>query len=145
YRRLEAQLALPRIVPGVADAVPAYDQPVLARGDSRKPGEVVARRYLEAIDLPTTEFARRGSGRRELAESIARGDNPLTARVMVNRLWHHVFGTGIVRTVDDFGRAGELPSHPELLDYLATRFSDEGWSIKKMLRLLVTSEAFQRS
>jgi hypothetical protein len=84
-----------------------------------------------------------GSGRLELAERIASPANPLTARVMVNRIWHHLFGAGIVRTVDDFGRVGELPSHPELLDYLTARFVEEGWSTKRLIRLLVTSRAFR--
>src|SRR5262249_40233806 len=86
-----------------------------------------------------------GSGRLELAERIASADNPLTARVMVNRVWHHLFGTGLVRTVDDFGRMGERPSHPGLLDYLAARFVEEGWSVKRLVRLLVLTRAFQAS
>ena len=80
------------------------------------------------------------SGRRELAESVASPRNPLTARVMVNRVWHHVFGRGLVATTDNFGRNGEPPTHPELLDYLAARFVADGWSVKKLIRLLVTSE-----
>ena len=71
--------------------------------------------------------------------------NPLTARVMVNRLWHYVFGRGIVSTVDNFGLLGERPTHPELLDHLAVRFVEQGWSVKKLLRYLVTSQAFQQS
>src|SRR5436305_11564499 len=83
------------------------------------------------------------SGRLELAEQIAVARNPLTARVMVNRVWHHLFGAGLVRTVDDFGHVGELPSHPELLDYLAARFVADGWSLKRLIRSIVTSRAFQ--
>jgi hypothetical protein len=145
YRTIEAELALPRIAPGLADSDSGYDQPVLARGDSKKPGAAVPRRYLEVLDQPPLEMQPRGSGRRELAERIAAPDNPLTARVLVNRLWHHLFGNGLVRTVDDFGHVGELPSHPELLDYLAARFVEEGWSIKKMLRLLVLSHTFRQA
>src|SRR5262249_57960434 len=85
------------------------------------------------------------SGRRELAAWLASPDNPLTARVMVNRIWHHLFGAGLVRTVDNFGTVGERPSHPELLDYLALRFVRDGWSVKKMIRLLVLSRAYQMS
>jgi mono/diheme cytochrome c family protein len=81
--------------------------------------------------------------RRGLAEWLTRRDNPLTARVMVNRLWQHHFGEGIVRTPSNFGKLGELPSHPELLDWLATEFMDRGWSLKQMHRLMLTSEAYR--
>jgi hypothetical protein len=85
------------------------------------------------------------SGRYELADWLASADNPLTARVFVNRVWHHLFGAGIVRTVDNFGSTGELPSHPELLDHLAIRFVEEGWSVKKLIREIVLSHTFQQS
>jgi hypothetical protein len=85
------------------------------------------------------------SGRLELANWIASRENPLTARVMVNRLWHHHFGRGIVPTPNDFGKQGKPPSHPELLDWLAIRFMDSGWSLKAMHRLMVTSRAYQMS
>tara|TARA_R110001583_G_scaffold18245_1_gene72797 strand:- start:41 stop:916 length:876 start_codon:yes stop_codon:yes gene_type:complete len=81
----------------------------------------------------------------ELAEVMLNKDNPLTSRVMVNRIWHHLFGRGIVETVDNFGLQGKLPSHPELLDYLAVKFQNDGWSIKSMIRAIVTSETFKRS
>ncbi|HVU89510.1 MAG TPA: PSD1 and planctomycete cytochrome C domain-containing protein [Pirellulales bacterium] len=142
YRRVEASLTLPRIVPGVADCGPGFLQPVLIRGDCTRPGEPVARRYLEVLSPTTETFAASGSGRLELAERIASPTNPLTARVLVNRLWHHLFGAGIVRTVDDFGHVGELPSHPELLDYLAATFVEEGWSMKRLVREIVLSRTF---
>jgi hypothetical protein len=82
------------------------------------------------------------SGRLELARWIASPRNPLTARVYVNRVWHYLFGAGLVRTVDNLGTAGEAPSHPELLDYLATRFMKEGWSTKRLLRELTLSHAY---
>jgi hypothetical protein len=85
------------------------------------------------------------SGRHELADWLASADNPLTARVFANRVWHHLFGAGIVRTMDNFGSTGELPSHPELLDYLAIRFMAEGWSVKKLIREIVLSHTFQQS
>ncbi len=89
-------------------------------------------------------FAGGSSGRRTaLAEWIASPDNPLTARVMVNRLWQHHFGEGIVRTPSDFGINGERPSHPELLDWLATQFVEKKWSIKAMHRLMLTSNAYR--
>jgi hypothetical protein len=83
--------------------------------------------------------------RRALAEWLVSSDNPLTARVIVNRIWHHHFGRGIVATLDNFGKMGELPSHPELLDWLAMEFMDRGWSIKQMHRLIMNSDAYQRS
>jgi hypothetical protein len=142
YRRVEASLTLPRVVPGVADCGPGFAQPVLIRGDCTRPGEPVARRYLEVLSPTGETFTASGSGRWELAERIASASNPLTARVMVNRLWHHLFGAGIVRTVDDFGHVGDLPSHPELLDYLAATFVEEGWSMKRLVRELVLSRTF---
>src|SRR5262249_39594793 len=145
YRAAEKTLPGPCVVPGVADAGPGLAQPVFTRGDCTRPGERVAPRYLEALSRPGEGFAPQGSGRLELAEKIASADNPLTARVMVNRVWHHLFGEGLVRTVDDFGRAGELPSHPELLDYLATRFVEEGWSLKRLIGELVRTRAFRMS
>jgi hypothetical protein len=140
YTRLEAELELPRIVPGLADFGPGLEQPIFTRGDCLKPGEKTPRRYVEVLSphpIKTT-----GSGRLELADAIASPNNPLTARVMVNRVWHHLFGNGLVRTVDDFGHVGELPSHPELLDYLADRFVAEGWSIKKLIRAIVLTRTF---
>ena len=79
-----------------------------------------------------------GSGRLELASAITSKNNPLTARVMINRIWLHHFGEGFVTTPDDFGTMSEAPSHPELLDYLASRFMDDGWSMKKMHKLIMT-------
>lgn len=145
YRRVERDLALPRIVPGVAESGAGYDQPLLARGDWNRPGEPVPRHYVEVLASTAQPFATSGrdSGRLELARQIASPKNPLTARVMVNRVWHHLFGTGLVRTVDDFGHVGELPSHPELLDYLAARFAAEGWSVKRLIRGIVLSRTFQ--
>ncbi len=142
YRDIERdQIALPRTMPGLADEGEGFDQPLLVRGDLTKPGEPVERRYLEA--LARTEFDTHGSGRRALAEAIASPDNPLTARVMVNRVWQWIFGAGLVRTPDDFGHLGELPSDPELLDDVTRRFIDEGWSVKKLVRVLMLTRAFQ--
>jgi hypothetical protein len=90
-------------------------------------------------------FSAGQSGRLELAEWLASTDNPLTSRVMVNRIWQHLFGTGLVRTPDNFGVNGERPSHPELLDYLAYEFVEDGWSIKRMIRRLVMTRAYQAS
>lgn len=142
YRRLEQEVPIPTRVPGVLEGTPA-DQPLYVRGNHKQPAEIVPHRFLEAID--PTPYDSADAGRLSLAESIVREDNPLAARVIANRLWHHVYGRGIVATTDNFGKMGELPTHPELLDYLATRMRSEDWSIKKMVRLLVTSRTFQLS
>ncbi len=145
YRAVESQIAEPRVVYAMADLDPGYDFPLLPRGDAKNPGKAVPRGYLSLLAKSTNGFEGYGSGRRELAALIASPDNPLTARVMVNRVWHYVFGRGIVPTLDNFGRFGESPSHPELLDDLAARFIDSGWSVKSLIRLLVLSETFQQS
>ena len=143
YHDLEAKLPAPTRVPGVIEA-DAKDAALFVRGDHKQPAEIIPRRFLDALD--PTPFNTSGSGRLELAEHMAdMKRNPLTARVIVNRLWHHVFGRGIVATTDNFGKLGELPTHPELLDFLAQRFIDSGGSIKEMIKLLVSSKAFQRS
>src|SRR5262249_37885989 len=87
----------------------------------------------------------KGSGRLELAEAIASANNPLTARVLVNRVWQHHFGKGLVRTPSNFGALGERPTHPELLDCLAQRFIRSGWSIKALHRLIMLSATYQQS
>jgi hypothetical protein len=145
YRRLEGKLSLPRIAPGIADGGDGYEQPLFIRGDCQRPGDKVTRRYLEVLSTGDTNFSTAGSGRLELAERIASPQNPLTARVMVNRIWQYLFGTGLVRTVDDFGHVGDLPSHPELLDWLAGKFMADGWSVKRLIRDIVLSQTFQRA
>jgi hypothetical protein len=142
YRLMEAEVASPRLAPGILDNQP-FDQPLFTRGDHKKPGNPVPRRFLEAID--DTPYPKNSLGRLEYAEDIVRPDNPLAARVIVNRLWHHLFGRGLVGTPDNFGRLGEQPSHPELLDYLAQKFRKDGWSIKKMIGFLATTKAFRLS
>lgn len=120
--------------------------PVFDRGNYRMlTGSPVPHRFFTALVPSGKPFTASASGRLDLAESITNPDNPLTARVMVNRLWHHVFGRGIVKTVDNFGAQGALPTHPELLDYLALRFMGQDWSIKAMLREILLSETFRRS
>ena len=145
YRETEARLARPQVISSMADLDPGYDFPVLLRGSAKSPGKPAPRRYLTMINGAEDRFDSSGSGRRALAELVASPDNPLTARVLVNRVWHHLFGRGIVATVDDFGRFGEAPSHPRLLDSLALGFVREGWSIKKLIRSLVLTQSFQQS
>jgi len=142
YRQLEREIPVPRRAPGVLEAA-AFNQPLMERGRHTRLVQPVPRRGLSLFG--TSPFATEQSGRLQLAEQTASAQNPLTARVMVNRLWQHLFGKGIVGTVDNFGRLGDPPTHPELLDYLASRFAhDEQWSIKKMLRLLMTSQTWQQ-
>ncbi len=140
YRRVEAEVPVPRRAPGVLPGT-SFDQPLFTRGDHKKPDALVERRYLELFG--GKPFRPQGSGRLELALALASPQNPLTARVMVNRLWSNLFSQGIVATVDNFGATGEKPSHPELLDYLAERFVETGWSIKDMISLMVRSRAYQ--
>ncbi|MBM3845199.1 MAG: DUF1553 domain-containing protein [Verrucomicrobia bacterium] len=121
---------------------------VLKRGNPRSPGEEVKPSFLGAIDSGSVfdSSSTSSAGRRTaLADWIASPRNPLTARVIVNRIWHHHFGRGIVSTTTDFGRAGTLPTHPELLDWLASEFVSKGWSIKELHRVILTSETWQRS
>jgi mono/diheme cytochrome c family protein len=121
------------------------DSPVFIRGEAENKGEVVPRRFLEILSGPNRPRFTLGSGRLELANAIASESNPLTARVMVNRLWQHHFGVGLVATPDDFGTMGAAPTHPELLDYLAGRFMQGGWSVKAMHRLIMTSATYQQA
>lgn len=123
----------------------AVNSRVFRRGNHLDPTDYAPRKFLTALDNNATLYKSNGSGRMELAESILDPQNPLTSRVMVNRLWHHLFGKGIVETTDNFGLQGKLPSHPELLDYLAIKFQQEGWSIKKMIRFILLSNTFKRS
>jgi hypothetical protein len=122
---------------------------ICIRGEPDDLGESVPRGWLTV--LSSTKEGRRllsdpsKSGRLELAGWIASPDNPLTARVIVNRVWRHLFGRGIVPTVDNFGASGERPSHPELLDHLAQRFVQEGWSLKRLIRAITLTRTYQMS
>ena len=142
YRERELEIPAPFRVPGLWEA-DASDQALFERGDHRKPKGKVRRRFLEAID--PSPYHTRQSGRLELANDLFRSDNPLTARVIANRIWLKLFGRGLVSTPDNFGRLGAKPTHPELLDYLATRMVKQEWSIKKMIRLIVLSRTWQQS
>ncbi len=121
------------------------NEPVHLRGSYRTPGSVVPRRFLEVCDHAEPLGSAPGSGRLQLAQRMTAPSDPLLARVMVNRLWQHHFGEGIVRTPDDFGVMGERPTHPELLDYLASEFVRQGWSLKKMHRLMLLSRTYRMS
>ena len=130
---------------GVTDGF-GIDSPVFNRGNHQELSEEkVSRSFLSALPQGGVPFETEGSGRMEFANALLAPQNPLTSRVMVNRIWHHLFGRGIVETVDNFGLQGKLPTHPELLDYLAIKFQNENWSIKKMVRSIVMTEAFKRN
>ena len=119
------------------------DEFLLKRGSPGRAEGEVPRRFLEAVSGPDPIAGSTGSGRQELAAVLTDPANPLVARVMVNRVWHHLFGRGLVPTVDNFGYLGERPSHPELLDYLAVQFVEEDqWSLKRLIRRLVLTETF---
>ena len=127
------------VVQDASDLQPAY---VFVRGNQHDKGEQVKPKFLSVV--PDSDEFLRGSGRLELAQAIASNENPLTARVFVNRVWEHLFREGIVRTPSDFGTRGNPPSHPELLDYLAVDFMDKDWSTKRLIRQIVLSRAYRQ-
>jgi hypothetical protein len=135
----------PDLAMTMADVDKPKPQRVFRRGNQGNPGDEAPRRFLAVLSRGERTVWKDSSGRLELAQAIASKENPLTARVMVNRLWTHHFGAGIVSTPSDFGTRGETPSHPELLDYLAKRFMDGGWSLKTMHRLMMLSSAYKQS
>jgi Protein of unknown function (DUF1553)/Protein of unknown function (DUF1549)/Planctomycete cytochrome C len=128
----------------LVDSPKPADSHLLIRGEAGHPGPVVPRRFLEVLSGPYRPAFTNGSGRLQLAAAIVSPGNPLTARVIVNRVWQHHFGAGFVTTPDDFGMQSDPPSHPELLDYLAARFMAEGWSLKKLHRLIVLSSVYRQ-
>ncbi len=157
---LDSATGKPKIIPqpkwekgtplamGVRDAKKIADCQVNINGDAKKLGKLVPRGFLPAIQLETSDAFKPGeaqSGRLELANWLTHPDHPLTSRVMVNRIWSHLFGSGIVRTPNDYGVYGEPPTHRELFDYLATRFVQNGWSVKSLIREIVLSRTYQLS
>jgi hypothetical protein len=134
------------LVMGVQDAANPSDTELRIRGEANDRGETIARGFLTILshgEAPEVDAS--GSGRLQYAQWLTRTDNPLTARVAVNRVWQHLFGRGIVATVNNFGTSGERPTHPELLDHLASRFMEEGWSTKTLIREIMTSRVYQLS
>ena len=131
----------------ITDVPRSRDYPVLNRGEATNKGPVVPRRFLEILspDPKNRPEWHEGSGRLQLAQSIADPKNPMTARVLVNRVWQQHFGAGFVATPDDLGNMSSPPTHPELLDYLSARFVQGGWSIKNLHRLIVLSATYQQS
>ena len=131
----------------VRDIEDPSDSSIYRRGDFQNLGEVVSRGFLNAVNVSKHyDIPEQTSGRLQLAQWLTDPENPLTSRVLINRVWHHLFGQGLVRTVDYFGVHGETPSHPKLLDFLAHRFrADDQWSLKKTVRRLVLSRAYRMS
>src|SRR5581483_2508087 len=130
---------------GVREGKPK-DTAICIRGDTTKPGAVSPRGFLTVATTPSTKPVNKSqSGRLELAAWLTQPDHPLTSRVVVNRIWQHLFGQGLSRVVDNFGLHGEPPTHPELLDNLALKFQQDGWSFKKMIRQLVLTRTYQMS
>ena len=140
----ESPGAPPRAM-ALADRPDPHDTRIFIRGNSDNQGAEAPREFLEVLSGPDRRPFHKGSGRLELAEAIASRDNPLTARVMVNRVWLYHFGSPLVATPSDFGLRSDPPTHPELLDYLAKRFMDGGWSIKNLHRLIMLSGAYMQS
>lgn len=140
------QTALPErpAAMSVADDAAPEDAKIHIRGSTRNLGTVVPRGFIQAAMRPGAPVVpATASGRLELAQWITARSNPLTARVMVNRVWHWIFGAGIVRTTDNFGSTGEAPSHPELLDHLAVKFMEDGWNLKRLVKEMVMSRTYR--
>jgi hypothetical protein len=149
-RRQIARLELtdpgsPPCATAIYDSAKPHDSPVFLRGEAGNLGGAAPRRFLEILSGPNRAPFQNGSGRLELAYSIINPKNPLTPRVIVNRVWLHHFGQGIVSTPDDLGNQSDAPTHPELLDYLALHFMQDGWSIKKLHRRIMLSNTYQQS
>ena len=144
-KNLESQTPTQEFAMGVKDGR-ISNAKILIRGEIRNQGETVKRGFLQVLNnVKSYPIGSASSGRLQLASWISHPDNPLTARVISNRIWHHLFGSGIVRTVDNFGATGDLPSHPELLDHLALTFTENNWSIKSLIRKIVLSRTYQLS
>jgi len=142
---LESQPDAPGRAVILRDVSPARDYPILLRGEAANKGPIAPRRFLEILGGPNRATWKKDSGRLELAQAIADPKNPLTARVLVNRIWQQHFGVGFVSTPDDLGNQSAPPTHPELLDYLAAQFMAQGWSIKQLQREIVLSAVYQES
>ena len=145
-KEIAAETAKRPTLVGVTEEKQIADTAIHIRGNVHNLGESVPRGFMQvALYGPAPKLSTLESGRRELGDWLASRDNPLTARVFANRVWMWLFGEGLVRTVDNFGTTGELPSHPELLDHLALQFMEQGWSTKKLIRTIVMSRAYQLS
>lgn len=128
---------------GVQDNDKPENARILARGEIDQPGQSVSRGFPQVLCSTPVKISAESSGRRELARWIGSDENPLTARVMVNRIWQHMIGQGIVSSTENFGITGQLPSHPRLLDHLAVEFVESGWSVKSIIRKLAVSRVYR--
>ena len=137
-------MSAPPAAHGLAETTPT-DMKVFLRGNPAKLGDVAPRRFLHVLSHGEPKPFTHGSGRLDLAEAIATPDNPLTARVLVNRIWQRHFGRGLVGTPSNFGKLGDRPTHPELLDYRACRFGEQGWSMKAIHREILMSAVYRAS
>ena len=133
------------VIYGAMEGSEPGDSKIQIRGEPESPGPIVPRRNLEILGGQPIRDPEKSSGRLDLAAWLSSNDNPLTARVMVNRIWHYHFGTGIVESPNDFGVRGRRPSFPALLDWLAAEFMASGWSIKHMHRIILESRVYQLS
>ncbi len=145
YRFLADRIPVATRVPGLRDDGNGLDSELFPRGNHLKPGRSVPRRYLQVLGSSEENYRSAGSGRLALASEVVAPTNPLTSRVMVNRVWHGLFSQGLVPSVDNFGKLGALPTHPELLDVLAYEFIHDGWSLKRLIRRMLVSRAWQTS
>jgi uncharacterized protein DUF1553 len=141
---IDDSIPSPTYVPAAIDGS-GIDGRVHIRGNPRNRGAEAPRAFLEALAPGGSRYEGPGSGRLEIAQRLTDPSSPLFARVAVNRVWHHLFGRGLVPSVDDLGALGERPSHPELLDWLARRFVDDGYSLKKLIRLIVLTRSYRMS
>ncbi|MFO0943156.1 MAG: DUF1553 domain-containing protein [Pirellulales bacterium] len=142
WRELESKIPASNRVPCLEETT-GVDAPLFVRGNHKRPEQIIPRRFLEAIDA--APYQTKSSGRLQLADNVLADNNPLTRRVMANRIWHHLFGAGIVATPDNFGRLGAMPSNSELLDWLAEQLKSNGWSLKSMIRTIICSDAWRRT
>jgi hypothetical protein len=146
YTALTDPAATGQVALGVRDVSQPADTELRYRGEAEALGEKIPRGVLSVVQGPAIPvIPEHSSGRLELARWLSDPANPLASRVAVNRVWHHLFGAGIVRSVDNFGVTGDVPSHPELLDHLAQRFIRSGWSFKSLIRSIVLSRTYRLS